>query len=42
MASPPYSLADLRNRRDEIEALAARSGIVNIRVFVGRFPPAPP
>jgi predicted nucleotidyltransferase len=33
MASPPYSLADLRNRRDEIEALAACSGIVNIRVF---------
>jgi|HubBroStandDraft_4_1064222.scaffolds.fasta_scaffold297295_2 predicted nucleotidyltransferase len=33
MATPPYSLADLRSRRDEIEALAARSGVVNVRVF---------
>jgi uncharacterized protein len=33
MASPPYTLSDLRGRRAEIEALAARSGVMNVRVF---------
>jgi uncharacterized protein len=29
----PYTLDDLRARRAEIEALAARRGVINIRVF---------
>ncbi len=29
----PYTLADLRARRTEIEEIAARSGVLNIRVF---------
>ena len=33
MATPPYSLADLRARRAEIEQIAASRGAFNVRVF---------
>lgn len=33
LTAPPYTLADLRARRAEIEAIASRYGATNLRVF---------